>query len=422
MALTDKTCKFAKPKDKDYTLTDGDGLHLLVKTSGTRIWRISYYADGKRRTHAFGRYPETSLLEARAYCVDFKKKVRAGVDPVEEAERKERLAALAGKTFGEVLQEWYDTWKLGISEDHRLRVWNRLQADVMPALGNTPIAEITPPTILSMLRTIEERDALEIASRARQHVSNVFSYAMAVGYVDHNPVPGLEKAMRKKARVKHFAKVPDREVPELLADIDGYWGDPMTRLALKFTLYTWVRTDEALGARWSEFVDLDGKEPLWCIPETRMKIPRVHLVPLAPQVVELLRQVPRRPESSRFADRDLVFWSERSRDGTLSENTMLYALYRMGYHSRQTIHGFRRLASTWANENVSERPDVVIRRYHEDWIEMQLAHDDKDEVRSAYNEAEYITPRRKMLADWANHVDGLTRIGKRKRQDAKELI
>lgn len=411
MALTDTACRNAKKAAKDYKLTDGSGLHLLVKPSGSKLWRMQYRFGGKQRTLTFGPYPTVSLADARELRRDAKRKLSFGIDPAIK-----RAGEVEGITFEKVAHDWFAVWKDGKDEAHIDRVMARLKRDVFPDIGALPISSVEAPQLLSMIRKVEARGALDIAKRIRQTCGQIFGFAIASGLVKYDPTPGLRSALRKGPKVKHFVKVPWDEFPVFLAKVDRYDGEAMTRLALLFTLLTWVRSNETRFAVWEEFEGLEGKEPIWRIPAARMKMEREHLVPLSPQAVAILKQVPR---SDRLP---YVFWSNESKTGVISENTMIYALYRLGYKSRQTVHGFRRLASTWANEELVLDDQRVSRRYHEDWVEMQLAHSEQDDSRGAYNAAEYLLPRRRMLVDWANTIDHLRKLGRAKLRDLDELI
>lgn len=246
-----------------------------------------------------------------------------------------------------------------------------------------------------MIRVVEARGALDLSRRLKQTAGQVFRFAIANGWAEADPTVPLAGALKPKPRVRHMARVSLSELPSLVQAIADYDGDEtprrreMTRKALTFTLLTWARKREVRFAVWSEFENLDSVEPLWRIPAERMKMEREHLVPLSRQAVTLLREL------RAISSYDFVFAGEKPQK-PISGNTMIYACYRMGYRGRQTVHGFRGLASTWANE---------AERYRPDWIEMALAHSDEDEVRGAYNSALYLSARRRMLQDWANAFD-----------------
>lgn len=369
--LSDAKCRNAKPGEKQQKLSDGGGLYLLVLPSGGKSWRLAYRFAGKQKVLNFGQYPTVSLSDARDRRQAAKKKLEVGKDPGDKSE---------SEIFEDVARRWHDAKKSTWVEAHAERVLSRIERDAFPAIGQRPITAIEPQEIVALLRKIEERGALDITRRLKQSISSIFRFAIAEGKAKHNPAADVGEALKPKPKVKHFAKVKTKEIPELVRKIHGYDGEEETRLALLFTLHAGVRTKEIRFAVWSEFEDLDGAEPLWRIPAERMKMGREHLVPLSPQALELLHQIRRLDHDKRLFD--------------MSENTMLYALYRLGYHTRQTVHGFRGLASTVLNEA----------GFNSDWIEMQLAHDEEDEVRGAYNSAEYLPGRRDMMAWWSSYL------------------
>lgn len=369
--LTDAKCRNVKPSDRQQKLSDGGGLYLLVLPSGGKSWRMAYRFGGKQKVLSFGKYPAVDLADAREKRDAAKKRIEAGTDPAEKEE------APIFETFA---RRWHDAKKSQWVVEHAERVLSRIERDAFPAIGHKPITEVEPQDIVTLLRKVEERGALDITRRLKQSISSIFRFAIAEGKAKHNPAADVGEALKPKPRVKHFAKVKTKEIPELVRHIHGYDGEEKTRLALLFTLHTGVRTNEIRFADWSEFEDIDGDEPLWRLPEHRMKMRREHLVPLSRQAIELLRQIRRLHNGDQLID--------------ISQNTMIYALYRMGYHSRQTVHGFRGLASTVLNEA----------NWNKDWVEMQLAHDEEDEVRGAYNSAEYIAGRRKMMQWWSDYL------------------
>ena len=369
--LTDAKCRNAKPTDKQQKLSDAGGLYLLVLPSGGKSWRMAYRFGGKQKVLSFGKYPGISLADARERRDAARKVIDAGKDPGDKVE---------SATFESFARRWHEAKKSQWVPEHAERVLSRIERDAFPAIGQRPITEIETPEIVALLRKVEERGALDITRRLKQSISSIFRFAIAEGKAKHNPAADVNEALKPKPKVRHFAKVKTKEIPELVRHIHGYDGELETRLALLFTLHAGVRTKEIRFAVWLEFEDLDGAEPLWRIPAERMKMGREHLVPLSPQALELLRQIRRLHNGERLFD--------------LSANTMIYALYRMGYHSRQTVHGFRGLASTVLNEH----------GFNADWIEMQLAHDEEDEVRGAYNSAEYIVGRRQMMRWWSDYL------------------
>ena len=262
----------------------------------------------------------------------------------------------------------------------------RLEQHILPKLGARPIAEITPPEVLAMLRVVEDKGALETAHRVMQMCGQIFMYAIATGRAERNPVPDLRGALKTPV-VKHHSFLKASELPEYLKKLEAYDGSVQTKLALRLLLLTFVRTNELRGAQWAE-IDWDKAE--WRIPAERMKMKELHIVPLSRQAIAMLREL-----QKHSGNRQYVFPNQHNPATFMSENTMLYALYRMGYHSRATGHGFRSTASTILNEH-GFRADV---------IERQLAHSERDTVRAAYNHAQYLPERRNMMQWWADYLD-----------------
>ncbi|WP_295525712.1 integrase arm-type DNA-binding domain-containing protein [Novosphingobium sp. Chol11] len=401
MPLTEIQAKKSKPRAQAYKLADGEGLFLLVQPNGSKLWRMKYRIGGKEKLLSFGAYPALSLAAARDKRTAAKALLSEGKDPMRYKDDGKTEAAT---TFEKVAERWHANRKSALDPAHAERVWSRLERDVFPLLGERPIREITAPEVLEMIRKIEARGALDISRRAKQGVGQVFQFAIACGLATSDPTAHLRGALKPKPRVKHMSRLPLSELATFLEKLKGYQEEgerrsAVTRDAVLFALLTWVRTKELRLAVRSEFEDLDGKEPLWRIPASRMKMGREHLVPLSAQAATIAKSM------IASASGEYIFPGSTPTK-PLSENTMIYALYRLGYHSRQTVHGFRGLASTWANEQLVEfgKPPMWIRKYHEDWVELQLAHTEKNEVRSAYNAAEYMVPRRRMMQDWAEFI------------------
>lgn len=403
MPLTETQAKNAKPRERAYKLADSEGLFLLVQPNGTKLWRMKYRVAGKEKLLSFGAYPALGIAAARDKRKAAKALLAEGKDPMKA---KGEVISENGDTFYMVAKRWHENRQSALNPAHAERVWSRMERDVFPSLGQKLIHEITAPEVLDMIRRIETRGALDISRRAKQGVGQVFQFAIACGLASSDPTAHLSGALKPRPRVKHMSRLPLVEIPAFLEKLRAYQqeGDrrsAITRDAVLFALLTWVRTKELRLAVKSEFENLDGTEPVWRIPAARMKMGREHLVPLSAQAALIARKM------VSAATGDYLFPGTHP-DKPLSENTMIYALYRLGYHSRQTIHGFRGLASTWANEQLVEfgKPAMWIRKYHEDWVELQLAHSEKDDVRGAYNAAEYLAPRRRMMQDWADFLDG----------------
>ncbi len=388
MPLTDAKVRALKARQAQYKVGDSGGLYLLVSTSGGKLWRLAYRFHGKQKSLALGKYPETTLLEARHGRDEAKRLIAKGTDPSNEkkVEKRERRIA-AGNTFGTVADEWFEANSERWVTSYSTRLRSRLDADLLSVLANRPIAEITPLEVLEVVRKIEKRDAIEMAKRVMQMASGIFRYGVATARCSRDPTVDLKGALKPAKAVKHRTALPAAEIQQFMRDLEQYDGDVVTQLAVKLVALTFVRTAEIRFARWSEFEGLDGPEPLWRIPADRMKMRRPHLVPLAPQTVDVLQKL------RRITGKNQYLFPAATKSGVMSENTLIFALYRMGYHSRATVHGFRSTASTALNEA----------QFNRDWVEMQLAHCDGS-VRGVYNAAEWLPGRREMMCWWANRV------------------
>ncbi len=389
MSLSDAKVRNAKPGPKPYKIADGEGLFLQVMPSGSKYWRLRYFLAGKEKLLALGVYPHISLADARERRLQAQKQLAHGKDPAAIKRSAKRATTLKqANTFEAVAREWLEKRNhhlAPISQEIKLK---RLERYVLPTLGTRPVADISPPDVLAMLRVIEEKGTLEVARRVMQITGQIFTYAIATGRAGRNPVPDLRGALKTPV-VKHYAFFKAQELPEFLQKLEAYDGSLQTKLALRFLLLTFVRTNELRGAQWAE-IDWDHAE--WRIPPERMKMKELHIVPLSKQAVAVLREV-----QKISGNRQHVFPNQHNPAAVMSENTILYALYRMGYHSRATGHGFRSTASTILNEQ-GFRPDV---------IERQLAHTERNAVRAAYNHAQYLLERRTMMQWWADYLDAV---------------
>ncbi|WP_218510630.1 integrase arm-type DNA-binding domain-containing protein [Variovorax sp. dw_308] len=399
MALTDTACKNAKcAPDKPRTrFADAGGLYLEVAATGGKHWYWKYRYGGKEKRLALGAYPGVPLAKARRDRDDARDTLKAGSDPVQaKATRKLADRVKMENNFEAVARAWFAHWKGPRSVRHSDYVLRRLEADVFPDLGKQPIASITAPQLLAVAKKIESRGAGDIAKRAWQTCGQIFRYAVAHGLVERNPATDVKPADALKPRVKsHYARLEAKEMPELLRKIEAYPGAPATRLAMKLMALTFVRTGELIAAHWDEFDLEDAKE--WRVPAERMKMKTPHIVPLSTQAIEVLQAIHELRGLS-----GLLFPGERDHDKPMSNNTILGALKRMGYAGRMTGHGFRGVASTILHEH-GHRHDI---------IELQLAHQERDNVSAAYNFATYLPQRRKMMQEYADHLDQLRRGAK----------
>lgn len=391
MALSDLQLRNAKPKDSAYKLYDKEGLFVLVTPSGSRLWRLKYRFAGKERLLSLGRYPAVSIASARDRRDAARGNLAHGVDPgvVRKVARQ-----ISGTSFKEVATTWHENRKEALVPAHERRVWSRMERDVFPEIGERSITDISPSEILTMLRKVEERGSLTIAKRLRGACSHVFQFAAAEGLEVADPAAVVAKALKPSPRPVHMTKLPLDEMGTFMDKLSKSPSE-RTRLAIRLLILTWARTNEIRFAERHEFEDLDGPTPLWRIAGDKMKMGREHLVPLSDQAVSVARRLLKLSKDDRW------LLPSYGKDGVLSQMGMLTSLYELGYRGRATIHGFRGVASTWANEALRHG----VRRYDTDAIELALAHNDGDEVRSAYNAAQYLPARKTMLQDWANWLD-----------------
>ncbi|TCO40440.1 tyrosine-type recombinase/integrase [Dokdonella fugitiva] len=370
-------------------LFDGGGLFLLVRQSGSRLWRMKYRFAGKELLLSFGAYPEVSLAEARQRRDEARALLREGVDP-SQARRARKVAARVGaaESFRAIADEWLARQKDALAPVTRAKAQWLL--GLLAPIHAMPIAAIAAPDVLAALRRIESAGTIETAHRARQKASQVFRYAVATGRAMRDPTADLRGALAPVVATSHAAITDPSKVAELLRALDGYIGQPTTAAALKLSALLFVRPGELRAMEWAE-VDLDAHE--WRIPASRMKMREGHVVPLATQAVAILRAIQPLTGSRRY-----VFPSLRTPDRPMSENTITAALRRLGYDGdTMTAHGFRAMASTRLNE-MGWSPDV---------IERQLAHAERNKVRAVYNRAMYLKERIRMMQAWADYLDAL---------------
>jgi integrase len=389
--LSDVACRTATSGTATIRkLNDGGGLYLWVYADGRKYWRLRYWIAGSEKSLSLGTYPAVGLKAARIGRDKERKRLDDNLDP--SAERKAtklKIRQAAENSFEAVAREWHGKQSRIWTTHHADDVRRRLESNLYPFIGRRPIADIDGPEMLTTIRTIESRGAHDLAHRVLQVAGQVFRYGIASGRCARNPTPDLRGALTPH-KAKHQAAVKPGELPALLRAIASYdeTGDKQTRLALQLLAFTFVRTNELIGAEWTEF-DLDNA--LWIVPAARMKMKTEHVVPLSRQAVAMLDELKELCGGSRFV------FPGRNRDKPISNNTMLFALYRLGYKGRMTGHGFRAVASTSLNES-GFRPDV---------IERQLAHAESNEVRGAYNRAEYLPERKAMMQHWADYLDAL---------------
>jgi integrase len=390
MPLTDRAIRNAKAADKPLRMFDSGGMYLEIAPSGGKWWRLKYRHGGKEKRLSLGVYPDVGLADARERRDAARKLIADGKDPSAERKAEKREAkGRAANSFEAVAREWYAKQAHTWVETHASDVLRRLEANLFPEIGEQPIAELEAPELLEAVRKIEQRGAYDLAHRVLQVSGQVFRYGIATGRCKRDLSADLRGALTPHKARNQAAVKPD-ELPALLRAIDGYaeLGDKQTALALRLLALTFVRTNELIGATWDE-IDLDGAA--WIVPAERMKMKTEHVVPLSRQAVEILRELQGTGGGSRYV------FPGRNPDKPISNNTMLFALYRLGYKGKMTGHGFRAVASTVLNES-GFRADV---------IERQLAHCERNDVRGAYNRAEYLRERREMMEQWADMLDAM---------------
>ena len=391
MPLSDVKCKNAKPEAKQYKLYDGEGLYLLIKPNGSKYWQMKYKYAEKEKTLSFGVYPEVSLLEARNKKLEARKLLRENLDPLAEKKAvKYQILLNSENNFKSVATEWHEKQKHLWTERHAQKVMRRLERDMFPFIGDLPINKITAPELLIILRKLEAKDAIDLTHRTQQTAGQIFRYAIATGKAERNIAADLKGAI-KPLKKQSYARLKEDELPEFLKKLENYDGDLQTKIATKLLLLTFVRTGELRTAKWEE---INFEKAEWRIPAERMKMRETHIVPLSHQVIKLFKKQFAISEGGEF-----IFPNRNKPSSYMSENTILFALYRMGYHNRTTGHGFRATASTILNEN----------NFRTDVIERQLAHGERNKVRASYNYAQYLPERRKMMQWWADHIDSLVR-------------
>lgn len=396
-ALTDLKIRNERIRTKPFKLFDEEGLFLLINPSGSKLWRMKYRFTGKEKLLAFGSYPEVSLKEARAKRDKAHAILKAGRDPGAERKAEEQKKEQEAKNIFKpvalaLIEEIAEKRKW--SERHKERAIRRLQLNVFPDLQDRPFGEIEPPEILSVLRKIEDRGAHETAARTRVLLSQIFRFGIGNGLCKRDAAADLKGVLTPPVP-ENMARVELEELPQLLLDIDGCEEAPacrdrQTRLGLQLLALTFVRTGELRKSMWEH---VSFKNKLWTFPAGIMKKRRIHLVPLTPQIIAALEQLRELTGSSKF-----LFPGE-GKKGIMSENTLLFALYSLGYKGRMTGHGFKGLASTILHE--------VTSHFREEWIGMQLAHKDKDKTRAAYNHAKYLPQRIVMLRWYNDYLDEL---------------
>ena len=389
--LSEIKVRNAKPQESAYKLFDGGGLYLFITPSGGKLWHFKYRFDNKEKKLTFGSYPEISLLDARQRRDDARKLLSNGVDPGAVRKAQKQAKVEETETFEVIAKEWLERFKSKWQEEYADKIMHRLELNVFSWIGSRPIKDIKAPELLSVLRRMESRGALELAHRTRNICGQVFRYAVATGRADRNPAEDLKGALSPVKTIHRAAIIEPKEVGNLLRAIDSYQGTFVVQCALKFAPLVFVRPGELRHAEWSE-INFENAE--WNIPASKMKMKEAHLVPLSRQAIEILKKLHTLTGSGRY-----LFPSERTPQRPMSENAILVALRIMGYPKEEMSgHGFRAMARTILDEVLQVRPD---------FIEHQLAHAVRDPNGRAYNRTAHLNERRKMMQTWADYLDGL---------------
>ena len=387
MPITEKAIRASIKSGK--SLSDGHGLSLLIR-NGSAYWQHSYQLNGKQTHLRLGAYPALSIIAARKLHAEQREMLRSGIDPAAEKRKAKQEAKREFLTFQDAAEAWLSNHRKGLSPKYAAVIERRIEKWLTPKLGKWRLDQIESPAVLATIKAVEETGSIDLSRRMKIITSQICEFSIAHGWIKHDPTYGINKALAPKPEVKHRARLKAEEVPDFFKRLEESDSYPITKLAIRFIAHTAVRTDELRLAEWSE---IDGD--LWRIPSEHTKMGRPHLVPLSDQAVEIL-------EEARKLGKPLLFPSEESRSGVMSENCMLYTLYRIGFKGRATVHGFRGLFSTTLNEQ----------GFNRDWIELQLGHVEANRVRSAYNAAEWLPQRREMMQRWSDWLDGVEYVSR----------
>jgi len=386
--LTNNEILKAKPQEKDFTLHDGDGLFLLIKTSGKKLWRFRYQrpASSNRTNLSLGSYPALTLAVARQMRDQYLSLLAQGIDPQKQQEEvSEQRQIELDSIFSVVAGRWFQLKSKSVTEDYAKDIWRSLEKDIFPSIGEIPIQALKARTIVEALEPIKARGALETVRRLVQRINEIMIFAVNTGLIDGNPASGVGMAFEKPKK-QHMPTLRPEELPKLMWSLSVSNLSISTRCLIEWQLLTLVRPSEASGAKWVE-MDLDAK--LWTIPAERMKAKREHIVPLSPQALDLLEVM--KPIS---VHREHVFPSRNDPNQLMNSQTANAALKRIGYGGKLVAHGLRSIASTSLNEH----------GFNRDVIEAALAHSDPNEVRKAYNRTTYLNARVELMEWWGNFV------------------
>jgi len=381
--LTVKQIDAAKPKEKPYRISDGNGLYLYIPASGKKVWQLRYQFEGKEKIHTVGKYPEIGPADARNIAFEVKRDLAIGLNPAAKKKQQDKVP----DTFGSIYEEWYKHKKQVWSEGYAVELQRMFEADILPYIGKMAMDDIEPMTLLKVLRRFEERGAMERANKARRRCGEVFRYAVVTGRAKYNPAPDLADAM-KGYRKKNFPFLPAEQIPAFNQALAGYSGSIVSKIATQILQYTAMRTKELRSMQWA---NVDFENRIITIDAEVMKSRKQHLVPMSQQVHDLLRQLQPITSISHF-----VFAGRNDKKKSISENAVLLVIRQIGYEGLASGHGFRHQFSTILNEH----------GWPHDAIERQLAHVDRNNIRGIYNHAQYLEKRKEMMQWLADYIDG----------------
>lgn len=407
MPLTNTQCQNAKPKEKPYKLSDGGGMYLEVMPNGSKYWRQKYRWMGKEKRLALGVFPTVTLAEARESREDARKLLAKGADPSQvRKQAKHQAMTEAENTFKAIALEWHGIQASRWSAGYAHKVMRRLEMHLFPHIGNNPIAQITPPELLDCLRKVEKTGALDMAGRAKEVAGQVFRYGIQTGKCERDAAADLKGAL-KTAKTEHFRTIDAKEIPAFLSALNRNEARifERTRRAVWFSLLTFGRPKEIRMARWSH---IDFESATWEIPAGEMKSGRNHIVPLSLQVLLILRE---QKEETGHINTDYIFPSQIHPKKCMSDGTVNRAIERLGYGEKMVAHGVRALARTTIREKLG---------YDSEIIEKQLAHKTKNPLGEAYDRAQFLEKRRKMMQTWADYLDAAAAGGKVIHRDFKK--
>jgi integrase len=399
MPISDAKARNAQPHAKPYKIADSGGLYLLINPSGSKLWRFKYRLHGKEKLLSLGAYPEVSLLEAREGHLQARKLIAHKTDPAEtKRAAKRENESNATNTFEAVAREWHGKRKVKWKSNTGTIHIRRLETHVFPRVKGRAISSLKAGDMLEILRSIESEGKIDTARRVLQACSKVFNYGIATQKNENNPMPALSEALQPVVH-KNLAFIKPDGLYDFYQKVNDAPLHPLTKLGLELIIMTMLRTGEHRFGQWDE---IDWENAIWNIPADRMKMKTPHIVPLSRQAVQKLKEIQKISGENKW-----IFPNEANQAKVMSENTMLFAMYGLGYRSRATVHGFRSTASTVLNESGL---------FNSDWIERQLSHEQRSSVRAAYNHAQYLPQRRKMMQWWADYLDEAAKKKPKKRR------